>query len=207
MIIGLAGLAGAGKTTVAKHLVEHHGYVRLPFAGPIKAMAEAFGLTFAEVHGFAKEDPCDALCGKTPRQFMQWLGTEFGRDMIGPDVWINAWQRKVFEARNAALLEGDTGVAARSIYGLRVVADDCRFDNEAAAIRAMGGRVIRVHRPGAGSASGAGHSSEGWRGTPDAIIANVRDEAWLRAEADRVVSALRARRDADDESWAMAAAS
>lgn len=204
MIIGLSGLAGAGKTTVAKHLVERHGYVRLPFAGPIKAMAEAFGLTFAEVHGEAKETPCEALCGKTPRQFMQWLGTEFGRNLIGPDVWIEAWRRRVFEARNAALLEGDAAVIARSIYGLRVVADDCRFDNEAAAIRSMGGAVIRIERPGAGSSSGAGHASEQWRGAPDRILHNISDEAALRLAADEAVSILAARREMNDRSWAEA---
>lgn len=37
-VIGLTGLAGSGKTTVANYLVEKHGYTRLSFDGPLKAM-------------------------------------------------------------------------------------------------------------------------------------------------------------------------
>ena len=156
-IIGLSGLAGAGKSTVARHLQDEHGYRVVPFAGPLKAMARAFGLTAREMAGDLKEKPCAALCGKTPRQFMQWLGTEFGREMIGPDVWVEAWRRTIDEA-----LTDENGI----------VADDVRFPNEAEAIRAMGGIVIRIERAGAGSATGSGHASEGLTGGWDVVVRN-----------------------------------
>lgn len=147
-IIGLCGLAGSGKTTIANHLVEHHGFIRLPFAGPLKAMAAAFGLGPREMGGDLKEVPSDLLCGKTPRQFMQLLGTEFGRDLIGKDVWVRAWERALGE------------IATDGFQPLRIVADDLRFENEAAAIRGRGGVVAQLIREGAGSATGGGHSSE-----------------------------------------------
>lgn len=144
-VIGFCGAAGAGKSTAAHWLTSRHGYRRERFAGPLKDMLRAFGLTAAEVDGDRKETPLDVLCGRTPRQAMQFLGKEWGRDLLGPDVWVAAWSRRA---------------DAIGACGGTVVADDVRFLNEAQAIRARGGVVVRIRRDGAASASGAGHASE-----------------------------------------------
>ena len=188
-VVGLCGLAGSGKSTVARHMQDDHGYVVLPFAKPLKAMTRAFGLTQREMAGDLKESPCGALCGKTPRQFMQWLGTEFGRQMIGQDVWIRAWRRGVDQAHldaTADLCDAD----ARAL----IVSDDVRFENEAAAVRAKGGVILRIQRPGAGSSSGAAHASEQFNGAPDAIIHNTGSEDDLRRAVDDTLAAMISRR-------------
>jgi hypothetical protein len=169
-IIGLCGLAGSGKTTIANHLVQHHGFVRLPFAGPLKAMTAAFGLGPREMGGDLKEVPSDLLCGKTPRQFMQLLGTEFGRDLIGEDVWVRAWERALGE------------IAPDGFQPLRIVADDLRFENEAATIRKRGGSVVHLIRDGAGSATGGGHSSERPERLGGVKVVNDRSPAVVAAE-------------------------
>lgn len=143
-LIAFTGLAGSGKSTAAQHLVKNNGFQRLRFAGPLKDMMRALGLTEAEIEGDRKETPCELLGGKTPRYAMQTIGTEWGRDLIASDLWIRAF--------NAAL--------AKVPEGVPVVVDDCRFPNEADAIVAAGGVLVRVVRPGAG-AGAAGHSSEG----------------------------------------------
>jgi hypothetical protein len=163
MIIGFCGLAGSGKTTLAEHLVRHHDFIRVPFAGPLKAMAAAFGLTSAEMSGALKEEPCEALCGKTPRQFMQLLGTEFGRELLGQDLWVNAWRRSVARYLEEALIDG---------VPLRIVCDDVRFANEAKAIRGLGGRIVLLSREGAGSISGGSHPSEALEFEPDKSVGN-----------------------------------
>lgn len=142
-IIAFTGLAGSGKSTAALHLVNSHGFKRIRFAGPLKDMMRALGLSEAEIEGDRKEKPCELLGGKTPRFAMQTIGTEWGRGIIAPDLWIRAF--------NAALAKVPAGVP--------VVVDDCRFPNEADAIVAAGGVLVRVVRPGAG-AGAAGHSSE-----------------------------------------------
>lgn len=162
-VIGFCGLAGSGKTALAEHLVQHHGFLRVPFAGPLKAMAAAFGLTAAGVAGALKEEPCETLCGKTPRQFMQLLGTEFGRELIGPDLWVNAWRRSAARYLEEALVDG---------VPFRIVCDDVRFGNEAAAIRSLGGSVVMLTRRGAGSKSGFSHPSEALDFAPDRVIGN-----------------------------------
>lgn len=141
-IIAFTGLAGSGKSTAALHLCDI-GWTRVRFAGPLKAMMAALGLTPDEIEGHLKEQPCELLGGKTPRYGMQSLGTEWGRNLIAPDLWIRAWQAAV----------------SRVPAGKNIVVDDCRFANEAEAVLAAGGHIIRVVRNGAGSAA-AGHASE-----------------------------------------------
>jgi predicted kinase len=133
-IVAFSGPAGSGKTTAAKHLVTDHGYRRIRFADPIKDMLRDFGLTFDQIDGPLKETPCDLLCGKTPRRAMQLLGDEYGRQLIGNDIWVRAWERRFEEAM---LWSSDT----------RIVVDDLRYPNELDVLLRHDALIIRVHRP------------------------------------------------------------
>ncbi|GHC61771.1 deoxynucleotide monophosphate kinase [Limoniibacter endophyticus] len=166
-VIALAGAAGSGKSTVADHLVDLHGYTRVKFAGPLKDMCRAIGLTDEHIEGGLKEVPADILQGKSPRQFMQALGTEFGRDMIGENFWVGLWE-------------------ARAAQHDRVVVDDCRFPNEAAAVRRLGGVVIKLEGRGG---IGFGHASERFDFIADAVIQN---DGGIRDLISSVVEALAA---------------
>ena len=142
-VVALIGFAHCGKSTVAGMLADM-GYTRLKFAAPLKDMLRSIGLTDYEIEGAGKERPCALLAGRTPRHAMVTLGTEWGRDLISPEFW--------------------TGIAAKRARdvlaaGGRVVFDDCRFENEGAVVRALGGEVWRVVRPGHEPA-GALHPSE-----------------------------------------------
>lgn len=132
MIIALTGYAGSGKSTAAKHLVERHGFTLVKFAGPLKQMMRCLGVGEREIEGDLKEVPCAVLGGKTPRHAMQTLGTEWGRNLIHSNLWVN-----VAMASAEAVLD----------QGGRVVIDDCRFPNEAVAVEEHGGFVVRIERP------------------------------------------------------------
>lgn len=149
-VVALTGPAGSGKSTAADYLVRQHGYERAKFAGPLKDMCRAIGLSEDHIEGHLKEVPCDMLCGKTPRHLMQALGTELGRNLIGEDFWIRLWLHRVAAAK-------------------RVVVDDCRFPNEAAAVRSLGGVIIKLE--GRGGIAG-GHESEKGCGTWDGVVEN-----------------------------------
>ena len=126
MIIGLAGGKGCGKSTVAKIINKLHGYEVISFATPIKEMLRVLGLGDAELHDpTIKEIPLDEY-GKSPREMMQLLGTEFGRNMIDGRIWITALRKQLNPQTN-------------------YVIDDVRFDNEARFIRERGA-VIHVER-------------------------------------------------------------
>lgn len=136
-VIGLAGPARVGKDTAADYLIgrlPHYG--KASFADPIKAMlAEGLGLDCNQLHGDRKGE-ADPRYECTPRHIMQTLGTEWGRQLIHPDVWVRAM--------------------APRVKGRRVIIADVRFPNEAAFVRERG---VLVHLEGRGGIEG-GHRSE-----------------------------------------------
>lgn len=81
------------------------------------------------------------LIKTTPRLILQLLGTECGREIIHPNIWINATMNAV--ARNH--LPG-------------AIITDVRFPNEAEAVKKKGGIVIRIERSSENSSDN--HPSE-----------------------------------------------
>lgn len=134
MIIGLAGRAGSGKTTIAEGLA-CRGFLRRKFAAPLKDMmrtllkAQGADARTIErmIEGDLKTEPTPLLANKTPRWAMQSLGTEWGRVQIGSGFWIEAATRGLTSQHD-------------------VVFDDVRFANEVEAITALGGKVICLRR-------------------------------------------------------------
>lgn len=173
MLIGLTGAAGSGKNTVADLL----GWRQMAFAQPLYRMLSAMtGLPVEELQDRSRKEAVIPWLGKSPRQLLQSLGTEWGRDTIGPDVWVNA-----------TLMHAKPMLAA----GENIVITDVRFDNEAIAIIGVGGRVFRVVRPGHGclAATTASHVSEA--GVSDHLVtAEIRNDGpldALRAAAEAVI--------------------
>ncbi len=133
ILIGLSGKKYSGKTTAANYL-EGHGFIPLAFADPLKAAArEIFDLSNEETNGELKEE-VNPYWGVTPRQLLQRMGTEAMRGTFGPDIWIKALFAKVDRYQSTGLQPD-------------FVVSDVRFKNEADAIRARGGYVVRIERP------------------------------------------------------------
>lgn len=171
-LIALCGPAQSGKSTCADELATYYGYTLVKFAGPLKDMLRSLGLTEAQIEGNQKEIPCTFLNGKSPRQAMQTLGTEWGRDLIGRDLWVNAWT-----ARCNQIIR----------LGGRVVVDDCRFDNELQAIRALGGKAVKLWRPGIEAVNG--HISENALNDHDLpVVPNIGDTFMLVESVINAVS-------------------
>ena len=131
-VIAIIGPAGSGKTMIAKHLAVKHHYVRVRFAEVLKGMLRELGLSYEEVDGSLKDSPCSLLLGKTPRHAMQTLGTEWGRQLIHPSLWVHIWKGRVTQ---------------QLALGHRVVCDDCRYENEGLMVRSFQmAEVWRVKR-------------------------------------------------------------
>lgn len=141
MIIGLVGNIGNGKGTVADILVERHNFFKESFANSLKdACSIVFGWDRQMLEGVTpesrawREQPDKWWSRKLGREFsprlaLQLMGTEAGRDVFHPDLWVHTVMRRCEQAP----------------WNNYVIAD-VRFPNEIQAIRDSGGKVVRVRR-------------------------------------------------------------
>ena len=77
----------------------------------------------------------------TPRKLLQLLGTEAGRKIIHPNIWVNALFADYVPFATTAGKKA--GFKPRSNW----IVTDVRFPNEAKAIKDKGGIIIRINRP------------------------------------------------------------
>ena len=143
MLIALASPApGSGKSEVARILVEQHGFTRMKFAAPLKDMvrvllaATGMDRDMIErcVDGDLKETHIREI-GASSRRLQITLGTEWGREMIHPDLWVN-------------IVRGGITSHRSKHRDARIVLDDMRFPNELQMVRELGGIPAAVLRPG-----------------------------------------------------------
>lgn len=163
MIIGLSGYGRSGKDTVADYLVEHHGFRRIAFADALREMAEKLNPIIDVSMIWCEHDALGNIIdyeyrvrryndildqigyheGKNIpefREFLQRLGTEAVRGVIGDSTWVDLAVRR---------MRADPG---------NWVVTDARFPNEANAVRSADGVMIRINRTGFGPAND--HPSE-----------------------------------------------
>jgi hypothetical protein len=137
MIVGLVGFLGSGKGTVGD-ILEQKGFIKDSFAKPLKdACAVMFGWPRELLEGDTemsrkwREEPDSYWSEKfgrefTPREALQKMGTEAGRDVFHKDIWVISLLNRA--------------------KGKDVVVTDVRFENEINYIHDNGGIVIRVKR-------------------------------------------------------------
>lgn len=137
-LVGLASKARNGKDTVAHRLTEQYGFVRIGFIDPVQNGLEAMlGVSLPD-DGPAKEAPLEGALARlnvSPRRLKQTLGSEWGRDLIHPEIWI-----VLAEIRARA-------EAAKGCAG--IVISDVRMEDEANWVRSLGGSIWHLRRPGA----------------------------------------------------------
>ena len=150
MIVGVCGLIGSGKGTVADILVSEHGFVKISFADSLKdAVATVFGWQRPLLEGDTDEsrawrERIDVWWAKrldiphlTPRWVLQQWGTEVCRDSFHRDIWIASMERKIYEAKLTC---------AENFSEPRIVIPDTRFVNEVDMIQRLDGQVWWVRR-------------------------------------------------------------
>ena len=196
-IVALTGPKGAGKDTVADYLVAHHGHTKLAFADALRdEVGRAFDVSIQLLtQRETKEHPMTALAlhrcmdgdfidrimrhhssvggvdmsiPRSPRQIMQWWGTEYRR-ANNRHYWLDAFTTRFVNAHK----DGQT----------RFVVTDVRNANEAELLRELGASLWQITRPGFEPEPGA-HSSEttGKEFHPRFTLINDRDAAALHRQ-------------------------
>lgn len=142
MLIGLTGLAGAGKSTVARHLAQKYGFLRAPFAYALRqdllyALQTGDWGDYSppiavahELEALAEAERLEALRIKPTPMWARTLMQDYGawRRRDDPDYWVKRWEQ----------LFGRTPQS--------IVIDDVRYNNEARFIRGKLGVVIKLDR-------------------------------------------------------------
>ena len=185
MIIGIVGLIGAGKDTVADYLVNIHQFRRESFANSLKdAVSSVFNWDRELLEGRTKQsrewreqpDPWwTARLGQslTPRWVLQYWGTEVCRKGFHDDIWIASLENKIRNSTDD------------------IVISDCRFPNEIKAIKDAGGRVIRVVRGPEPewylTAKNANAGVEGAKHMLESYKIHASETAWIGTEFDAVI--------------------
>jgi len=181
IVIGLSGLAGSGKDTVADQLVNHHSFVKLAFAQPLKdAMTTLFGIAQQAMDDRQQKEAVIDWIGKSPRQLLQTLGTEWGRRHVADDIWTRIMQRRIEQIECNSRQTGINGI----------VISDVRFENEAAWVRKRGWLVHIIRPATAGNGmTASSHASE--RGIEikrhEDVILNDQGLSELRKQVDVVI--------------------
>lgn len=143
-VIGITGYARSGKDEFAKSLKLRGGYETIAFSDPLADMAYVLnpllqyddGALFeyarvVDIYGYtqAKEIP-------SVREYLQKLGTDAVRSVLGEDVWVRAASQTIM---------------SHAIDGMSTAITGVRFANECEMVKAHGGIMVKIVRPGVGS--------------------------------------------------------
>jgi hypothetical protein len=169
VLYGLSGEAGSGKDSFADIMVFDRGFVKMSFAQKLKDICGvAFNLTYAQLNTqegkmtiletprtlnkdsfskiimeigkthstpeiIVKLDNLSRLLlpqnlkFKRPRDILQFVGTEIVRT-VDENYWITVLEKQIASSKQ------------------NVIVTDCRFPNERALIKKLGGTIIRIKR-------------------------------------------------------------
>lgn len=187
-IIGLTGVARAGKDTIGQILHDLYGYHLASYSDILnKALytldregGDDFSISIPMLANFGRmtiyerySDLVDRVGYEEAKEFagvrkaLQVMGTEVGRNLLGDNIWVEALFKNLPK-------------------GL-VAITNVRFPNEYDAVKARGGEVWRVSRPGYEPSNG--HIS-------DTALDDYLADAWFYNEgtkrelADKVMKVL-----------------
>jgi hypothetical protein len=132
MIIGLHGKKRVGKDTCADYLVEKYGFTKIAFADGVRDALYALnpqihnGEQYKDVIDFFGYEEAKDIFPDI-RMLLQRLGTEVGRNILDPDLWVNLLEKRLQPNVN-------------------YVIPDVRFENEANLVRKLDGPVLAIFR-------------------------------------------------------------
>ena len=154
-MLAFTGKGGSGKDTAAK-VLEDAGWVKINFGDTLKeALARMLDVDIVHFTDPALKQQTLPEFGITPRYAMTTLGTEWGRNMISPDLWLRIYRKRVYEHKQR--------------QQTKFVTTDVRFDNEATEIKNNGGKVVLIVRR---DSLDINHESENGISQPDIVVYN-----------------------------------
>jgi len=140
MIIALTGNKGSGKTTIAQYLEKKYKFIPYAFADPIKSALKIIFDWNDDFFSPDKKEKIDPYWGVSPRQMMQFFGTEVAqifltqhfsnfKKKIGKNLWVKHFEK--FYNRNKHR---------------DIIIHDLRFPHEYKFLKSIDTIVIKIVR-------------------------------------------------------------
>jgi hypothetical protein len=184
MIIGIAGYKRSGKSTVAEILTDDYDFQIIALADKLRAMllgGNPWVTPTLRLKDIIREYGWELAKDTFPevRRLMQDFATEGVRDNLGQDTWLDAWQRSL--PRDTVTERSFDGELVNETHRFgHAAAPDVRFANEIERIRAIGGVIWKVTRPGFATVDKHRSETESLGLVPDVLINNNGTVADLR---------------------------
>lgn len=136
-VVGVAGKKMSGKSTFVDDYIKSHPEQSVfvhAFADPLKeACSTLFQFSYDQLTDPVLKETVDHRWDKSPRNLMQWLGTDIMRDQFRSDFWIYHW---LLWFKSQKWTEGSI-----------IFIPDVRFQNEINFIHnTLHGMVIYINR-------------------------------------------------------------
>lgn len=176
-LVAFGGYATAGKDAAANSLVIHNNFYKTYMSKPLEKalltldpIVNRSGLRYQELHSLVGYDESK----KVPevRRLLQKLGTEFGREMVHEDFWLN----KVFDE-----------VLEQNVQQRNVALTGIRYTNELARVENYGGLSIWIDRPRVAPVNSHTSDNTLW---PDDFDVRVDNDGSLEDLHKRVLEVL-----------------
>lgn len=178
-VVGIHGLAGSGKDTVAELIRNYYTdkVALYAFADPLKeACAVAFGVPVSHFYDETMKERIDEFWGITYRDMLQRFGTEAMRNTFRQDFWLLRAENYIKHIEDAD-------------YDLLIITD-VRFENEAKWVEDIGGIYIDVIREDLKHGEKHNHISEqgikniepAWTVANDGSLEDLRESVALLAK-------------------------
>lgn len=139
MIIALTGYKKTGKDTIADYLVEKYGFIKLSFAENLKNILKTM-FNWTDEHFSQKlKEINDPIWNVSPREMMQFFGTNVIRNQLKINTNINDKQYN-YHIKKLYLDN------IHNFKNKNIVISDLRFHNEQEFIHSLNGKIFRIDR-------------------------------------------------------------
>lgn len=118
-IVVFCGTMGVGKDCAANMIAEITDGARMAYADPLKeAVASLIGIPKTILYGTQADKEGYIAYGKSARHWLQWVGTEVGRNQIDTNIWVHRFADRALASERRIVICSD-GRFKNEVEGLR----------------------------------------------------------------------------------------
>jgi hypothetical protein len=108
-VVLFVGNAGHGKDLAASILCELVGGEKMAYADPLKDVVHLMlGIPKEILYGTQEQKENYKVYGKSARHWLQFVGTDLGRNQVNRDLWVHRFVERVLTSKARLICNSDT---------------------------------------------------------------------------------------------------